>query len=104
MWVRLGPNAEFSVELPIANSSRFVFPTMTAPASCSRSTTVALYGGQPTVEDLGRTRGGHAPGAEVVLQSDRNAGERAGIAPAATSASISSARARAWSAVTWLNA
>ena len=40
----VGPNAEFSVEEPIANSSRFVLPTTTAPASRSRRTTVASYG------------------------------------------------------------
>ena len=40
-----GPNAEFSVDDPIANSSQLVLPTMTAPAACSRSTTVASYGG-----------------------------------------------------------
>src|SRR5438270_13615719 len=44
LWV--GPNAEFSVDEPIANSSRFVLPTMIAPAATSRSTTVALYGGR----------------------------------------------------------
>ena len=37
----VGPKAEFSVEQPIANSSRFVLPTMTPPAAASRSTTVA---------------------------------------------------------------
>src|SRR5688500_3739180 len=41
---RVGPNALFSVELPIANSSRFVFPTMIAPASSSFRVTVASYG------------------------------------------------------------
>src|SRR3989475_8264997 len=40
-----GPNAEFSLDEPIANSSRLVFPSMTAPRSSSRSTTVAEYGG-----------------------------------------------------------
>src|SRR6478736_487632 len=44
--LRVGPNAEFSVELPIANSSRFVLPTDTAPASRNRVTTVASYGGR----------------------------------------------------------
>ena len=39
------PKAEFSFELPIANSSRFVLPTMTAPCASSRSTTVAEYAG-----------------------------------------------------------
>src|SRR4051794_41481198 len=43
--LRVGPNAEFSVDEPIANSSRFVLPTITAPASRSRVTTVASYGG-----------------------------------------------------------
>src|SRR5207245_2730201 len=40
-----GPNAEFSFELPIANSSRFVLPIITAPVASRRSTTVAEYGG-----------------------------------------------------------
>ena len=43
--LRVGPNAEFSVDDPIANSSQLVLPTMTAPAATSRSTAVALYGG-----------------------------------------------------------
>ena len=38
---RVGPKAEFSVEEPMANSSRLVLPTGTAPASRSRLTTVA---------------------------------------------------------------
>ena len=38
---RVGPNAEFSVDEPMANSSMFVLPTSTAPASRSRVTTVA---------------------------------------------------------------
>ena len=39
--LRVGPNAEASVEEPMANSSMLVFPTITAPASASRVTTVA---------------------------------------------------------------
>src|SRR5664279_209241 len=47
--LRVGPNAEFSVDEPIANSSRLVLPTGTAPAATTRSTTVAVYGGsQPS--------------------------------------------------------
>src|SRR5262245_10314006 len=42
---RVGPNAEFSVDEPIANSSRLVLPMTTAPASRKRVTTVASYGG-----------------------------------------------------------
>ena len=46
---RLGPNAEFSVEEPIANSSMFVLPRMIAPACFSRRVIVASYGGcQPS--------------------------------------------------------
>ena len=41
---RAGPNALFSVDEPIANSSMFVLPTTTAPAARSRRTAVASYG------------------------------------------------------------
>jgi hypothetical protein len=43
--LRVGPNAEFSVEEPMANSSMFVLPRMMAPARRSRLVTVASYGG-----------------------------------------------------------
>src|SRR5215472_6897991 len=47
LW--LGPNPEFSVEEPIANSSMLVLPMRTAPASRSRRVTVDSYGGyQPS--------------------------------------------------------
>src|ERR1700754_3552887 len=43
------PYAEYSVEEPIANSSMLVLPIITVPASRSRSTIVASYGGcQPS--------------------------------------------------------
>jgi hypothetical protein len=38
--LRLAPKAEVSVELPMANSSRLVLPSRTAPACQSRSVTV----------------------------------------------------------------
>src|SRR2546423_4955918 len=41
-----GPNAEFSLDEPMANSSQFVFPITIAPESRSRWTAVALYGGR----------------------------------------------------------
>src|SRR5204863_302798 len=41
----VGPNAEFSVDDPMANSSQLVFPTMTAPAASRRATAVASNGG-----------------------------------------------------------
>src|SRR6202140_2438968 len=41
-----GPYAEFSVDDPMANSSQLVLPIGTAPASSSRCTAVAVYGGR----------------------------------------------------------
>src|SRR5436305_6909646 len=41
--LRVGPNAEFSVDDPMANSSRLVLATTTAPASAKRDTIVASY-------------------------------------------------------------
>src|SRR6187455_1085321 len=41
-----GPNAEFSPDEPMANSSMFALPTRTAPAFRKRSTAVASYGGR----------------------------------------------------------
>src|SRR5665811_1635662 len=38
--LRVGPYAEFSVDDPMANSSRLVLPTITAPASLRRRTAV----------------------------------------------------------------
>src|SRR6186997_2555321 len=43
--LRTGPNAEFSFDEPIANSSQLVLPTMTAPAASRRATAVASNGG-----------------------------------------------------------
>ena len=39
--LRVGKKAEFSVDEPMANSSRLVFPTITASAARSLRTTVA---------------------------------------------------------------
>src|SRR3954452_16191248 len=44
--LRTGPNAEFSFDEPMANSSWFVLASTGAPASRSRSTDVAVYGGR----------------------------------------------------------
>src|SRR5688572_32980878 len=43
--LRVAPNAEFSVDEPIANSSQFVLPITSAPAASRRSMTAASYGG-----------------------------------------------------------
>src|SRR5882724_7411154 len=44
--LRIGPNALFSPDEPIANSSMLVLPTRTASAARSRATTVASNGGR----------------------------------------------------------
>ena len=80
--LRVGPNAEFSVELPIANSSRLVLPTVDRARVAH-----ALHDGRvvrrpPALEDPRRARGRDAARAEVVLQRDRHAGERTGIVTA----------------------
>ena len=41
--LKVGPYAEFSVDEPIANSSIFVLPRMTIPASLILETTVESY-------------------------------------------------------------
>ena len=43
LWT--GPNAEFSFDEPIANSSQFVLPSRTLPSAFSRSHGVQSYGG-----------------------------------------------------------
>src|SRR5690606_34514793 len=102
--LRVVPNAEFSVDDPIANSSRFVLPTTIAPASASRVTTVASYGGfQPS-----RMRDEHVVGTpRVHMLSFSATGTPAsgpGSVPAATAASMLAARSRAASANTVLKA
>src|SRR3954468_475370 len=60
--LRAGPNAECSVEEPIANSSRFVLPTMLHPPRRSRATAVASNGER----NLPRIREAHVVGMSVV--------------------------------------
>ncbi|CAB4804183.1 unannotated protein [freshwater metagenome] len=101
---RVGPKAEFSVEEPMANSSRLVLPTNTAPAAARRSTTDASYGGfQPS-----SIREEHVVGTPRVHRLSFSAivtpASGPGSSPAATRRSMSAARARAASCVTRLNA
>ncbi len=42
--LRTGPYALFSLLDPMANSSQFVLPSSTAPASASRSSALEAYG------------------------------------------------------------
>ena len=102
--LRVGPKAEFSVELPMANSSRLVLPMTMAPAARSRSTTVASYGGaQPS-----RIRDEHVVGTPRVhrlsLSATGTPASGPGSSPAAMRASRSSAAASACSAITRLKA
>src|SRR5207302_8993728 len=102
--LHVGPNAEFSVDEPMANSSRLVLPTTTAPAARSRSTTVASYGGhQPS-----RMRDEHVVGiprvAKLSLRATGTPASGPGSSPAATRSSMPAAAARASSSITRLKA
>src|SRR6516162_10883621 len=67
--LRLGPNAEFSVDEPMANSSMLVLPRMIAPACFSRRVIVASYGGcQPS-----RMREPHVVGIPAVVNTSLTA-------------------------------
>ena len=103
--LRVGPNAEFSVDEPIANSSRFVLPIDDRARGARRArTTVASYGGrQPS-----RMRDEHVVGMPRVhmlsLSATGTPASGPGSSPRATAASTASAAARASSASTRLNA
>ena len=60
--LRVGPNAECSVDDPIANSSRLVLATMDQPFARRRVTTVASNGERKS----GRMRDPHVVGMSVV--------------------------------------
>ena len=74
--LRVTWKAEFSVELPMANSSMFSRPKMTAPAACSFSTTHGVVGGNEFAEDLRAAVEGLAFDGDDIF--DGNAARRAG--------------------------
>jgi len=98
--LRVGPKAEFSVDEPIANSSRFVLPIGTPPAATTRSTTVAEYGGR----HRSRIFDEHVVGIPRVhmlsLSATGTPASGPGSSPRPTDASTASAAARASSAST----
>ncbi len=65
----------------MANSSRLVLPTMHRPGVGEALDDGGVVRRPPRVEDPRRARGGHAPGAHVVLHRDRHTGERARVSP-----------------------
>ena len=79
----------------MANSSRLVLPTTTAPAAGQPLHHGGVVGRAPALEDPRRAGGGHAPGAEVVLEGHRHPGQRARVArrrpPSASTASAAGA-------------
>src|SRR5262249_37406909 len=97
--LRTGPNAEFSFDDPIANSSQFVLPMRTAPAAFNRATTVALYGGTKCSRILDdavvRT-----PSVQMLSLSAYGTPASGASRQRSGSRSIASARASAWSATT----
>src|SRR5262245_28552204 len=86
--LRVGPKAEFSVDEPMANSSRLVLPMTMPPAATRRSTTVAVYGGHHP----SRMRDEHVVGIPRVhrlsLRATGNPASGPGSSPAATWSSI----------------
>src|SRR3954467_8941826 len=89
--LRVGPKAEFSVELPMANSSRLVLPMAMAPDARSRSTTVASYGGRQPSRISEETVGG-MPGVHFLsLGAPAPPAGGPGSPPAAPRRSMSSA-------------
>ena len=103
--LRVGPYAEFSVELPIANSSMFVLPRIGMPAARSRAVTVASYGDvQPS-----RIFDPQVVGMSVVVNTSLSASGTPASgdgsnSPAATAASTRAASASACSSATCRNA
>src|SRR4051812_48441971 len=98
--LRVGPNAEFSVELPMANSSRLVLPTGMAPAARSRETTVASYGGPHPWRMRDEHVGGMPRVHGLSLRARGTPAGGPGSPPAATRRSTSAASERASSART----
>src|SRR5882757_4846784 len=94
LWV--GPYAECSVELPIANSSMFVLPRITTPALRSRAATVASYGGRHPSRIFEPQVVGMSEVASTSLSaSGTPASGEAGSFPLASAASTSAAAASA---------
>ena len=103
--LRVGPNAEFSVDEPIANSSMFVLPRIGMPAARSRAATVESYG------DVHPSRifDPQVVGMSVVVNTSLSANGTpasgdGSSSPAATAASTSAAAASACSSATCRNA
>src|SRR5687768_5553380 len=101
---RTGPYAEFSLDDPIANSSQFVLPTITAPAASSRRTTVASYGGTNVsrIRDEAVVRMPRVQ--RLSLSATGTPASGPSVSSLARARSTSAARARARSLAMWLNA
>ena len=78
--LRVGLNALFSVDEPIANSSMFVLPSTIAPAASSRVDGGGGEGRAVALEDPRAAGGGEALDVQDVLDRDGHAGERRGAA------------------------
>src|SRR5580692_5417694 len=89
--LRDGPNAEFSVEEPIANSSMLVLPSRTTPAWRSRAVTVASYGGC----QFSRMRDPQVVGMSVVVNTSLRASGTPASGPSGRPAARCSSTARA---------
>src|SRR6266536_3626095 len=89
--LRDGPNAEFSVDEPIANSSMLVLPSRTTPARLSRLVIVASYGGRQPA----RMTDPQVVGISVVLNTSLSATGTPASGPSGRPAARCSSIARA---------
>ncbi len=69
-----GPKAEFSFEEPMANSSQFVFPMITAPACQQSFNNSGVIGWMIVTQDARAAGCLHSANAEIVFDGYRNAG------------------------------
>ena len=101
---RVAPNAEFSVDDPIANSSRFVLPIAIPPAARTRSTTVAVYGGSQPLRIFEEHVVAMPRVQRLSFRATGTPASGPGSSPRLTAASTASAASSAASDITRLNA
>ncbi len=101
---RVAPNAEYSVEEPMANSSMFVLPRIGIFAALMRSTMVASYGGIQPSRILEAAVVGMPLVTTTSLMAIGTPASGPSFSPRAIAASTSAAVARAPSRSTWRKA
>ena len=88
----VGPKAEFSVEPPCANASKFALPIQIAPSASSRSTAVACTGASNVRSMLLAAVVGPPNAKKLSLTTNGTPLSRPSMLPSSTSVARSSAR------------